>query len=434
MKQLLIFIILLVILPSAKGRECSKPQWFTSPENNSEYIVTKAKSSHLSQAIKNAEDRLWQRIYTDDKSELVLNPSDFITPNSMIYTQKQIDRAVSIIYNSSISGVKKERNFELKCDIHYVRIKLKRTAIDDALKDIELVKELTNFILEGKVHLVKKEINWIRYWKRQTRNITETFDNLSLSHNLQKDLVGKKDIFLQQLAGILKDSSQKYQDTYLKIFIARSDAEIIQYKEHYFRNSRLFQQMIKISQTALESNYQETYKMLTILSDHNNPLISSAIGYMWENGIGTHKNPLNAFKWMSLAVRSGSPKNHVRLADYYIDGFGTDKNYRKALKLLKIDELSDDPIVLRKIGLIMLEGGFGVDASPAEGVKMLEKSAKLNDPEAAYLIGQKYYYGEHLAKDDNLAKKWLSISSSSGNTKARSLLKKIENQAISDGK
>lgn len=141
---------------------------------------------------------------------------------------------------------------------------------------------------------------------------------------------------------------------------------------------------------------------------------------------------VTTFKAFKKYAKKGHPSAMEALGNFYITGYGTEKNPRMALKMYKKAAKWDQATAQYKVGLMYISGLAGSDAS--KGISYLKKAAKNKVYDAAYVLGVVYLEGDAEEQDYEEAKEWLELASENRVSKASYLLGKMyESQLLGDG-
>lgn len=155
---------------------------------------------------------------------------------------------------------------------------------------------------------------------------------------------------------------------------------------------------------------------------------------MNELGQGTPIDLKKAVAWYMKAQKQGDVDAKVRLALCYHLGTGINKDAEKAAELYEQAILMSNNDNLKAVCKAALANLYFSNTLP-NGKALAFKWAKeaLQEPKQnnkliglmQYIIGEAYYRGECVEKDDKLAREWLEKSSVSGEPQATTMLKKI---------
>lgn len=181
---------------------------------------------------------------------------------------------------------------------------------------------------------------------------------------------------------------------------------------------------------------------------------SFMLARMYERGIGTAKNPLDAKKWYAKAAEFGFVPALNILGQAYLSGYGGDKNTSKAIayfkdateagyvpsayNLGKMYYTGDDgvPHDLKLAGAYfnvaakaghpgalfaagrMFDLGEGVTADPEKAIVYYKEAAVKGNRDAEFALGTFFYNGEMVAKDLATARKLFDAAARQGQVDA----------------
>ncbi|MDO6691984.1 hypothetical protein Q4574_01755 [Aliiglaciecola sp. 3_MG-2023] len=111
------------------------------------------------------------------------------------------------------------------------------------------------------------------------------------------------------------------------------------------------------------------------------------------------------------------------MGNFYMLGYGIEKDPRKALSMYKKAGKWDQASAQYKTGLIYLSQM--VDDDPSRGITYLKEAVKNKFYQAAYVLGAVYLEGELVEQDYEEASEWLELASEHNIYKASYLLGKM---------
>ena len=223
-------------------------------------------------------------------------------------------------------------------------------------------------------------------------------------------------------------------------FLQVANADIDQGKEAYFIG-----------------NYERALELLTPEANNGNSYAQIKIGFMHENGWGTDRDFSTAIKWYEKAANADDPEGHISLAKIYAYGKGVIKDYNTAeahiLKAVELGEhhayyvLGDFHNDARAFGFnekyalkyYLLAAAKNAAATSVNGhfrkgtgtwfrlitpagVQITRRAADDGNTYAQLNTGLRYYYGEGVVKNHNVANSYFLMASHSGNAEAQNYL------------
>lgn len=116
------------------------------------------------------------------------------------------------------------------------------------------------------------------------------------------------------------------------------------------------------------------------------------LGDFYAQAVDEVQGEKNAFKWYQRAAKLGNIKGQRRLAECYRDGKGVDTNFEEAFRLyVKLSEQGDEIGSVEHALALLL--GRGTSANSHEGMKALKRLEQNGSAEAAFSLGQVYWFG-----------------------------------------
>ncbi|GAA6185737.1 MULTISPECIES: tetratricopeptide repeat protein [Alteromonadaceae] len=132
---------------------------------------------------------------------------------------------------------------------------------------------------------------------------------------------------------------------------------------------------------------------------------------------------VKTFKEFKKYSKKGHPSAMETLGNFYVTGYGTDKDNSRALRMYKKAAKWNQATAQYKAGLMYISGA--TDDDPSKGISYLKKAAKNKVYDAAYVLGVVYLEGEIEEKDYDEAREWLELASEHNMSKASYLLGKM---------
>jgi len=156
---------------------------------------------------------------------------------------------------------------------------------------------------------------------------------------------------------------------------------------------------------------------------------STCFGYEFEQCSDDYC--VEKFKAFKKYAKKGHPSAMEALGNFYIFGYGTEKDTSKALRMYKKAAKWDQASAQYKIGLMYVSGM--TDDDPDKGIKYLKRAVKNEFYEAAYVLGVIYFEGKIEKQDYDEAKEWLEIAADNQIYKASYLLGQMYETNLIEG-
>lgn len=149
----------------------------------------------------------------------------------------------------------------------------------------------------------------------------------------------------------------------------------------------------------VEQDYHEAFKWFKKAFENGDAYSTPHLGFLYENGWGVFQNKLLAAYYYEIATELGESQGMCNLAECYIDGTGVEKDYQKAIDLLKKAYETDENVnALNALGEIY-ENGYGVEKDYAEAIKYYSLCEEKNDPIGIRKLGKMYENGYGVERD-----------------------------------
>ncbi len=152
------------------------------------------------------------------------------------------------------------------------------------------------------------------------------------------------------------------------------------------------------------------------------------VGGMYFKGVGTEKNPKEAFKWLYKAAVNGesTPQSQKILGQAFLLGNGVPQNYTKSIQWYEKASENGDHDAQNELAFLYYVGK-GVEQDFTASFKWFEKAAKGGLAVAQYNVGIMWYTGNGVEKPDMIqAYTWLSLAAANGHQDASAASKYIE--------
>lgn len=152
------------------------------------------------------------------------------------------------------------------------------------------------------------------------------------------------------------------------------------------------------------------------------------VGGMYFQGIGTEKNPKEAFKWLYKAAENGesTPKSQKILGQAFLMGSVVPQNYTESLQWYQRAAENGDHDAQNELAFLYYVGK-GVEQDFKKSFEWFEKAGKGGLPVAQYNVGIMWYTGNGVETTDLVqAYTWLSLAAANGHRDAVAASKYLE--------
>jgi uncharacterized protein len=160
---------------------------------------------------------------------------------------------------------------------------------------------------------------------------------------------------------------------------------------------------------SMHSNASEpgTFKAMVALANKGDAEAQYHVGMMYNNGIGTQRDPRQAFEWFQKSAASNDPLGAYKLGCYY-EGQGEgvvaiDEN--EALKYKLIAAKAGYALAQHDVALL-----YSKQENFEEAMKWWKLSADQGAPKALYNLSGLYFQGKGAPKDLSLAYAYYKLS------------------------
>lgn len=213
-------------------------------------------------------------------------------------------------------------------------------------------------------------------------------------------------------------------------------------------------------------DYQKAHSELLPDANDGNSYAQIKIGFMYENGWGVAKDYSAAKDWYQKAANLNDPEGHVALAKLYAYARGTPRDKERSEQHLLIaaelgfnhayyvlgdinnddfafghneaDALkyylmaaSNNAAARSRNGHFSKGSGIWFRLLTEQGVTLTRKAADNGNTHAQFNVALRYYFGEGVAQDHDIAEKYFLLAANSGIIEAQNFV--AQNRAIKDG-
>ncbi|MDD3228780.1 MAG: MobP3 family relaxase [Oscillospiraceae bacterium] len=184
-----------------------------------------------------------------------------------------------------------------------------------------------------------------------------------------------------------------------------------------------------------EQSYEQAASWFSQAVKKNHKYAEYSLGGLYYRGQGVEQSYETALELYVRSAKQGNPYADYELAKMYRDGIGTQKNTEEADRYFKsafvgfssLEAESHDDKLQYRIGQ-MLYTGTGIKKDIPAAIPYLEKSAKLGNVNAQYLLGKLWL--ETGIGNSMQALAWIEKAADGGNTSAQYALAKLYCEGI----
>ena len=150
-----------------------------------------------------------------------------------------------------------------------------------------------------------------------------------------------------------------------------------------------------------------TLEMMVTLANKGNAEAQYHVGMMHHNGIGTPRNPTQAFEWFQKSAAAGDPLAAYKLGCYY-DGQGAGVVAPNIVEALKYKQVAADAgYALAQNDVAIL---YAKDGKAAEAIKWWKMASAQGHHLALYNLSAVYAAGQLIPRDPSFAYAYLKLS------------------------
>jgi hypothetical protein len=179
-------------------------------------------------------------------------------------------------------------------------------------------------------------------------------------------------------------------------------------------------------------DYEEAANWFDLAASQNHRYAQYSLAGLFYHGHGVEQDYETAFSLYRKSARQHVPYADYELAKMYRDGVGTEKDAAKAERhfreafsgFQKLEAQGHDDKLQYRLGW-MLYTGTGTEKDTAAAVVYFEKSARLGNIHAQYMLGKIYLDADSGHENIEQALRWLAKSADSGHDGAQYALGKL---------
>lgn len=148
----------------------------------------------------------------------------------------------------------------------------------------------------------------------------------------------------------------------------------------------------------------QAFHWYSLAANSGDPQAQTALGMMYEDGIGAALDAAAAAQWYRRAAAEGSPAAQGRLGILYYRGNGVPQDRHEGFLLIRRAAQAGEAAAQANLGYLLLFGD-GVPRDDAAALRWLRKGAQ-RDGSAAFNLGWCYESGRGIGRDPKEAMDW----------------------------
>jgi len=151
----------------------------------------------------------------------------------------------------------------------------------------------------------------------------------------------------------------------------------------------------------------DTFNAMVALANKGDAEAQYHVGMMHNNGIGTQKDPRQAFEWFQKSAASNHPLGAYKLGCYYAGQFAgvVTPDATEALKYKLVSAKAGYALAQHDVAIL-----YGRQGNFEEAVKWWKIAGDQGDPDALYSLSGSYFQGKGSPKDLSLAYAYFKLS------------------------
>jgi uncharacterized protein len=156
-----------------------------------------------------------------------------------------------------------------------------------------------------------------------------------------------------------------------------------------------------------DANDTDTFNAMVALANKGNAEAQYHVGMMHNNGIGTQKDPKQAFEWFQKSTAAGDPLGAYKLGCYYDGQFAgvvpTDPN--EALKYKLVSAKAGYALAQHDVAIL-----YDKQGNSEEALKWWKMAGDQGDPGALFGLSRSYSAGKGAPRDLSLSYAYFKLS------------------------
>lgn len=155
------------------------------------------------------------------------------------------------------------------------------------------------------------------------------------------------------------------------------------------------------------ANEADTFNAMVALANKGNAEAQYHVGMMHNNGIGTQKDPRQAFEWFQKSTASNDPLGAYKLGCYYAGQFADVVKYdsNEALKYKLIAAKAGYALAQHDVAILYARQG-----NSEEALKWWKMAGDQGFPDALFSLSRAYSAGKGVPRDLSLSYAYFKLS------------------------
>ena len=182
-----------------------------------------------------------------------------------------------------------------------------------------------------------------------------------------------------------------------------------------------------------QKQYLEALPYLMATDAQTDPLVQTALGNMFNLGLGVGADPEKACYWYKKAAQQGNTVAQLYTAYALEKGRGTGKNLREAIRWYTKAADGGLPAAQFRLGYLY-EKGTGVRANIKQANAWYRKAAEAGHPGAQTRLGRAYNEGIGVKRDHLEAARWFLKAAEQGSALSQTALAWLYETGLGVGK
>ena len=214
-------------------------------------------------------------------------------------------------------------------------------------------------------------------------------------------------ISLQAVAGYVEGENAFNEQNYALAF-----DEFLPLAEEGDYRSQYYIGYLYVNGLGVQKDGKKGVEYLQKAVDQNHDMAQALMGYLYSEGLFVRKDKKKALELYQLAAASNNISANLNLGVMYYKGDSVPRDYDMALQYFSKVPLESNPIVCRYLGDIYYNNPALKDYKKAS--QYYELSARQNDLNAYYNLGEMYRTGTGMEKDIKTAITYHKYAASKG--------------------